>query len=38
MDAEELRQYLEPTRLIDSTHAAVIEQARRLTAGCASDR
>jgi transglutaminase-like putative cysteine protease len=38
MDAEERRRYLEPTRLIDSTHAAVIEQARRLTAGCMSDR
>ena len=38
MDAEERRRYLAPTRLIDSTHAAVIEQARRLTAGCTSDR
>jgi transglutaminase-like putative cysteine protease len=38
MDAQERQRYLGPTRLIDSTHAAVIERARRLTAGCTSDR
>jgi transglutaminase-like putative cysteine protease len=38
MEADERRRYLEPTRFIDSDHADVIAQARRLTEGCASER
>ena len=35
---DDLRPYLEPTPLIDSTHEDVVAQAARLIAGCASDR
>src|SRR5581483_5075290 len=38
MASEELRPYLEPTGFIDSDHAEVIAAARRITAGCATDR
>ena len=38
MQPDERRRYLEPTRFIDSDHADVIAQARRLTEGCASER
>jgi hypothetical protein len=31
MEADERQRYLEPTRFIDSDHADVIAQARRLT-------
>jgi transglutaminase-like putative cysteine protease len=37
MKSDDLRQYLEPTRFIDSDHADVIAAARRLTEGCASE-
>ena len=35
---EDLSPYLEPTQFIDSGHADVIAEARRLTEGCASER
>jgi transglutaminase-like putative cysteine protease len=38
MESNELRQYLEPTRFIDSDHADVAAAARRLTEGCRSER
>ena len=38
MRPDERRPYLQPTRLIDSDHADVIAQARRLTEGCTSER
>ena len=38
MEADERRRYLEPTRFIDSDHADVIAQARRLIEGCATER
>ena len=38
MASNELRQYLEPTRFIDSDHADVIAAARRLTEGGQSER
>ena len=38
MESNELRQYLEPTRFIDSDHADVIAAATRLTEGCGSER
>jgi transglutaminase-like putative cysteine protease len=38
MASNELRQYLEPTRFIDSDHADVIAAARRLTEGGRSER
>ncbi len=38
MAADELREYLEPTRFIDSDHPDVIAQARRLTRGSRSER
>jgi transglutaminase-like putative cysteine protease len=38
MDSHEREKYLEPTRFIDSDHADVMAEARRLTAGCASER
>ena len=38
MDADDPRQCLAPTAFIDSDHPDVVAQARRLTAGCRSDR
>ena len=38
MKPDERRPYLLPTRFIDSDHADVVAQARRLTEGCAGER
>jgi len=38
MTDDDLREYLEPTPLIDSDHPDVIAEAMRLTRGCGSDR
>ena len=38
MTTDDLKRYLEPTRLIDSDHVDVVVRARQLTAGCATER
>ena len=38
MTDDDMRPYLEPTRLIDSDHPDVVAQARHLTRDCASER
>ncbi len=33
MEKEELRDYLQPSELLDSDHSIVVDEAKRLTAG-----